>query len=113
MLCLVYFIGTFWLPESPRWLCKLDRIEDATRSMAAINKETIHGPKTKEDIRGVLDSIAIEQGAEGGSKFKVSDMLTGGPSQHRRRLLIGVSSQFFQQITGYDLKTLGHARVVR
>lgn len=67
--------------------------------MAAINKETIDGPNTKEDIRGILDSIAIEQAAEG-SKFKVSDMWTGGPSQHRRRMLIGISSQFFQQITG-------------
>ncbi|KAF2162688.1 hypothetical protein M409DRAFT_68976 [Zasmidium cellare ATCC 36951] len=99
VFCLIYFIGTFFLPESPRWLCKLDRIEDATRSMAAINKERLDGPKTKEDIRGILDSIAIEQSAEG-SKFKISDMWTGGPSQHRRRMLIGISSQFFQQITG-------------
>ncbi|EME79799.1 uncharacterized protein MYCFIDRAFT_37517 [Pseudocercospora fijiensis CIRAD86] len=99
VLCLVYFIGTSFLPESPRWLCKMDRIEAATKSMAAINKEPIDGPKTKEDIRGILDSIAIEQSSDAGF-FGIGDMFTGGPSQHWRRVLIGVSSQFFQQITG-------------
>jgi hypothetical protein len=66
--------------------------------MAAVNKESLDGEKTKADIRSILDSIAIEQ--VHGSKFRFSDMFTGGPSQHRRRIIIGVSSQFFQQIGG-------------
>ena len=66
--------------------------------MAAVNNEPLDGEQTKTDIRGILDSIALEQ--EYGAKFKIKDMFTGGPSQHRRRILIGVSSQFFQQIGG-------------
>lgn len=75
----------------------MDRVEEATICMAAVNKETITGPKTREDIRGILDSIAIEQQA---GNFGIKDMFTGGPTQHFRRMLLGISSQFFQQIGG-------------
>lgn len=98
VLCLVYVVGTIFLPESPRWLCKKDRTEEAYKSMAAINNEPIDGERTKSDIRGILESIAIEQ--VHGAKFKVRDMWTGGPTQHKRRVIIGVSCQFFQQIGG-------------
>ena len=98
ILCLVYVIGTFSLPESPRWLCKVDRVEEAYLSMAAFNDEPIDGERTKADIRGILESIAIEQ--VHGTKFKFRDMWTGGPTQHKRRVIIGVSCQFSQQIGG-------------
>ncbi|KAK5209483.1 hypothetical protein LTR96_000274 [Exophiala xenobiotica] len=98
ILALVYIIGTGFLPESPRWLCKRDRVQDATRAMAAVNGEPENGMKTQDDIRAIVDSIAIE--SQVGAAFRLKDLVTGGPSQHWRRVLIGVSSQFFQQIGG-------------
>jgi len=97
-LALIYTIGVLFIPESPRWLCKVERVEEATKVMAAINNESTDAEGTRNDIRGILDSIAIEKQA--GAKSNFRDMTTGGPSQHRRRLLIGISSQFFQQIGG-------------
>lgn len=35
-----------------------------------------------------------------GEKTKFSDLLTGGRSQHFRRMLVGSSSQVFQQLSG-------------
>ena len=66
--------------------------------MAALNGEEVDGPETTVNIRGIVDSIKIENAI--GTNFKFSDMTTGGSSQHLRRVIIGVSSQFFQQIGG-------------
>ena len=66
--------------------------------MAALNGEPVEGQKTSEDIRAIVDSIKIEHAI--GTNFRYKDMTTGGPSQHLRRVIIGVSAQFFQQIGG-------------
>ena len=66
--------------------------------MAAVNGEPVDSGRTTSDIRAILDSIAIEQ--EIGAKFRIKDLVTGGPSQHFRRVILGISSQFFQQIGG-------------
>lgn len=98
VLALVYIIGTFFLPESPRWLCKVDRIDEATRVMAAVNGEATNAKRTQDDIRAIVDSIALENQVDEG--FQVKDLVTGGPTQHWRRIILGISSQFFQQIGG-------------
>ena len=104
ILCLVYVIGTFFIPESPRWLCKMDRSDEATRVMAAVNGESLDGARTQQDIRAIVDSIKIE--SKDNARFRLKDLTTGGPSQHWRRVLIGVSSQFFQQIGGCNVSIL-------
>lgn len=38
--------------------------------------------------------------SSGAQKSSFSDLFTGGPSQHFRRMIVGSSSQFFQQISG-------------
>ncbi|KAJ5204617.1 uncharacterized protein N7498_005496 [Penicillium cinerascens] len=97
-LALIYMAGVVFLPESPRWLCRMDRIEDASRVMAAVNGETPDSKRTRDDIRAIIDSINLEEAL--GAQFKIGDLTTGGPSQHWRRILLGVTSQFFQQIGG-------------
>ncbi|GAM86250.1 hypothetical protein ANO11243_042620 [Dothideomycetidae sp. 11243] len=98
VLALIYIIGTLGLPESPRWLCKVDRVDEATYVMAAVNGESIDSERTVNDIRAIVDSIAIEN--QVGAAFRIKDLVTGGPSQHRRRVILGISSQFFQQVGG-------------
>ena len=66
--------------------------------MAALNGETLDGHRTADDIRAIVDSIKIEHAVN--SNFQFADLFTGGPSQHFRRIILGVSSQFFQQIGG-------------
>ncbi|KAF2114272.1 general substrate transporter [Lophiotrema nucula] len=98
ILALVYIAGTVFLPESPRWLCKVDKVEEATKVLAAVNGETLDAERTQNDLRAIVDSIALENKI--GEAFRIKDLFTGGPSQHWRRVAIGVSSQFFQQIGG-------------
>jgi sugar porter (SP) family MFS transporter len=98
VLALVYMIGTCFLPESPRWLCKVDQVDEARRVLAAVNGEQPDAERTQNDLRAIVDSIALEQKI--GAAFRIKDLFTSGPSQHRRRVIIGVSSQFFQQIGG-------------
>jgi sugar porter (SP) family MFS transporter len=97
-LTLVYAIGVVFLPESPRWLCKVERVDEALRVMGAVNGESIDSERTQNDIRAIVDSINLER--QIGAAFRVKDLTTGGPSQHWRRLLLGITSQFFQQIGG-------------
>ncbi|KAL8683127.1 MAG: hypothetical protein Q9224_006712 [Gallowayella concinna] len=98
VLALFYIIGLFFMPESPRWLCKQDRAHDATKVMAALNGETLDGSRTTTDIRAIVDSIKFEHAVN--TNFSFKDLTTGGSSQHFRRIILGVSSQFFQQIGG-------------
>ena len=65
--------------------------------MAALNGESVDGSQTAVDIRGIVDSIKIEHAVD---SFQFNDLTTGGSSQHLRRLILGVSSQSFQQIGG-------------
>ena len=66
--------------------------------MASLNGESIDGSQTAINIRGIVDSIKIEHAVDLNFQFK--DLFTGGPSQHFRRIMLGVSSQIFQQIRG-------------
>jgi hypothetical protein len=46
----------------------------------------------------IMESIATVQGVEATSGFK--DVFSRGKGQHLRRMLIGASSQMFQQLGG-------------
>lgn len=97
-LALIYIIGVVFLPESPRWLCKVDRVEQATHAMAAVNGESPDSKRTQDDIRAIVDAIMLEE--QLGATFQVKDLITGGPQQHWRRVLLGITAQFFQQMGG-------------
>jgi sugar porter (SP) family MFS transporter len=94
---LVLVIGTYFLPESPRWLLSKDRHEEGLNVIAALSGQET----TDEDVifqkTVILDSLA----ASGGSgKAPYSALFTGGKTQHFRRMVLGSSSQFFQQLGG-------------
>ena len=91
-------VGMTYLPESPRYLIAQDKEEEGVKVLAALGGAEIESPETQLQRQIVIDSINAS-GAIGQST-KYSDLLTGGPSQHLRRMLIGSSSQIFQQLSG-------------
>ncbi|PYH77344.1 general substrate transporter [Aspergillus uvarum CBS 121591] len=93
---LIIIFGMWKLPESPRYLIAHGKVEEGTRVLAALAGEEIDHPHIQLEKNLTLDSVR----ASGNSHAKFSDLLTGGPSQHFRRMLVGSSSQFFQQISG-------------
>jgi hypothetical protein len=91
------------LPESPRWLLARNRPDDAATSLAALRGLRRDDPEVQLQLGIIVDSLKISGGA-GGESTPFSALFTGGKTQHFRRMLLGASSQMFQQIGGwYDL----------
>ncbi|KAL8805676.1 MAG: hypothetical protein Q9182_001820 [Xanthomendoza sp. 2 TL-2023] len=99
IFALVLAIPTYWLPESPRWLLTRGRDAEGTTVIAALRGLEINAKETVLQRQIILDSIA----ASGYSDRKGTPLkacFTGGKTQHFRRMMLGVSSQFMQQVGG-------------
>ena len=94
----VIIFGMIWLPESPRWLLTKERHEEAMTVLAALRGEHREAEDVKMQANIINDSIRAS-GSEGGNT-PYSALFTGGKTQHFRRMMLGVSSQFMQQIGG-------------
>lgn len=87
-----------WLPESPRWLLTKDRHEEATTVLAALRGKHRDDEEVKLQAGIIMDSIRASGHAGGNTPY--SALFTGGKTQHFRRMMLGSTSQLFQQIGG-------------
>ncbi|KAF7592373.1 hypothetical protein BBP40_000357 [Aspergillus hancockii] len=94
----IIILGLLVLPESPRWLFTQERYEEGEKVVAALQGKPIdhHDVQLQKNI--ILDSIRASGMAT--KSTPMSAVFTGGKTQHCRRMLLGASSQFFQQIGG-------------
>jgi len=92
---IILIVGTWFLPESPRWLLMRDRHDDGIDVIAALSGLETTSPDVQLQHSLIMDSIKAS--SQGGS---FSTLFTGGKTQHFRRMLLGSSSQFMQQIGG-------------
>lgn len=92
----ILFFGIIQLPESPRWLIAKDRKEEAMTILAALNGLEVNDDAVHAEAVVVAD--AVNRFAR--SQVGVKELLSGGKTQHFARMVIGSSTQFFQQFTG-------------
>ncbi|KAH1340577.1 hypothetical protein KXV68_008735 [Aspergillus fumigatus] len=93
---IVIIVGMLYLPDSPRYLIAQNRIADGEKVLAALAGTEISDRHTQLEKQLIVDSVR----ASGAQKASFRDLFTGGPSQHFRRMIVGSSSQVFQQISG-------------
>jgi hypothetical protein len=77
-------------------LISKDRHEEGLTVLAALRGVSVTDPDALLEKTLILDSI-VASGQQAGS---IKNMFTGGKTQHFRRMLLGSSSQLFQQIGG-------------
>jgi sugar porter (SP) family MFS transporter len=99
VFALVVSIGMIWLPESPRWLLTRGRDAEGETVIAALRGLERDGKETQLQKAIILDSIRAS-GYAGRKGTPLRAVFTNGKTQHFRRMMLGVSSQFMQQVGG-------------
>ncbi|KAJ5910602.1 Sugar transporter STL1 [Penicillium tannophilum] len=94
---LVIVVGMYFLPDSPRYLISRGKVHEGEYALAALAGCEIEDQETQLQKQLVIESIEAAGVAEGAG---YRDLLTGGRTQHFRRMLIGSSSQIAQQLSG-------------
>ena len=92
-------IGMIWLPESPRWLMTRDRFDEGKQVIAALRGIEIDDHETQVQFAVIQDSIRAS-GYAGRKTVPLRALFSNGKTQHFRRMMLGVSSQFMQQVGG-------------
>ncbi|KAH0837179.1 hypothetical protein AYO21_08164 [Fonsecaea monophora] len=95
---LLLFIGSPWLPESPRWLIDHDRLEDGYQVLRNLHTR----PEDPEEIVAREEFLQIRRQIELERADKLSRSwaaLFKKPSL-RKRLILGFGTQFIAQSTG-------------
>jgi hypothetical protein len=97
--CVCLMLGLPFISESPRWLAKKDRVDEAITILARIHAR---GDKNDPHVQAEFDEIATTLAAEraaapGWRKFFYDNMW--------KRTLAGFSVQAWQQLSGANLLT--------
>ncbi|KAF1837593.1 general substrate transporter [Decorospora gaudefroyi] len=97
--CVLFMIGLPFLPESPRWLAKVDRAEESIHILAAIQANgNIEDPYVIAEYEEIITALTAERLApQGWRKFVYNGMW--------KRTLAGFSVQAWQQLSGANIMT--------
>lgn len=89
---------TLFSPESPRWLLTKARRDDAATVIAALESAPRESEVVQAQMAMIIDGIRASGNENGNTPY--SALLTNGPSQNFRRMLLGGGSQMMQQLGG-------------
>ncbi|EXJ92753.1 hypothetical protein A1O3_01305 [Capronia epimyces CBS 606.96] len=97
--CVFLMCGLPFLPRSPRWLAKVDRVDEAIRTLANIQANgNVNDPLVVAEWEEITETLAAERAAaKGWRKFVVNGMW--------KRTLAGFTVQMWQQNSGANCIT--------
>lgn len=99
ILSLVVMASIFFLPESPRWLMKKGREQEARKVLAALLDTDPDSEAVNKDIGDIQQSLTISGKASWG------DMVKMGEQRLFHRTILAATGQMFQQMCGINLIT--------
>lgn len=97
-----------WLPESPRWLLAHGREEEGVRVLVALEGEQVseQDEVIVQQKNRILEAVAMERENEAAAPSwrELLAFNTGvGDNGTMRRLLLGVGTQWMQQLVGINV----------
>ncbi|KAI0658029.1 general substrate transporter [Cubamyces menziesii] len=95
----VLFVGMFWLPETPRWLIKNNRPDDAAKSLSRLTSLPIDDPEVQAELEDIR--VALQEEKERGESSYL-DCFKFNKSKIALRTLSGIFIQAWQQLTGIN-----------
>ncbi|PLB52551.1 general substrate transporter [Aspergillus steynii IBT 23096] len=96
---LVIMAAVFLLPESPRWLVRVGRVEQATQSLANYKGLSADDESVRLEIAGIESSLETS-----GQSASLSEMFSGKDDERLLyRFCLCIMLQFFQQMCGGNL----------
>ncbi|ODQ81895.1 hypothetical protein BABINDRAFT_6530 [Babjeviella inositovora NRRL Y-12698] len=89
-------IGMISMPESPRYLVEKNKLDQARKSIARVNKLQAEDPAVQHEVELIAAGIEEEQAAGSASWM---ELITGKP-RIGYRVIMGIMLQSLQQLTG-------------
>ncbi|KAK6532472.1 High-affinity glucose transporter rgt2 [Arthrobotrys megalospora] len=94
---LILFFGMMLLPETPRFLIKRNRFDDAAKSLSTLRRLPEDHPEILTELNEIKANHEYEMSI-GQTSYK--ELLSNQSGFLRKRLLTGVGIQVFQQLSG-------------
>lgn len=93
---LLVMITMPFMPDSPRWLIRKGRVDEARNVMAALHDTTPDAPEVNEEVREIEESLALA----GEARFL--HLFRNGDLRLLHRTCLAAAGQVFQQMGGIN-----------